>query len=322
MADGELRSLCADLHELAYRSKEKSTSDKYSAAFLRWRKWADKFPEVEPIPAKPLHVAAYLNHLSKTSGFSAVQSAFYSISWFHRLADVPDPTEHNLPRQVKEGIKRKSGKAVNSKSHATPDLVRDIISMSLHSNQLIDLRLAAMTALSYSGFLRFNDVSNLTVRDLDFHEERLILKIRKSKTDVYSQGQSVIIARSGNTTCPVGLLENYLRRTSSATQDPSSFVFRSIHGTGHKAKLRVQNKPITYSRAREVFLAAVKRLGYNEKKFGLHSLRSGGATAAASAGVDHSRLKKHGRWKSDSAKDMYIRPSFEQMEEVSKSTGL
>ena len=101
VADVGLRALCEDLQQLAYRSKEKSTSDKYSAAFSRWRRWTNKFPEVEALPAKPLHVAAYLNHLSKISGFSAVETAFYSISWFHKLADVSDPTDHSLPRLVK-----------------------------------------------------------------------------------------------------------------------------------------------------------------------------------------------------------------------------
>ena len=53
---------------------------------------------------------------------------------------------------------------------------------------------------------------------------------------------------------------------------------------------------------------ALKDLGYNEQLYGLHSLRSGGATAAVKNNVNLSErlLKLHGRWKSDSAKDMYI----------------
>ena len=44
------------------------------------------------------------------------------------------------------------------------------------------------------------------------------------------------------------------------------------------------------------------------KKFGLHSLRSGGATAAVinNRNLSERLLKLHGRWKSDIAKDMYI----------------
>jgi hypothetical protein len=55
----------------------------------------------------------------------------------------------------------------------------------------------------------------------------------------------------------------------------------------------------------------LQELGYNEKKYGLHSLRSGEAAAAANNGnVTERQLKLHGRWKTDIAKDMYVHESF------------
>jgi hypothetical protein len=42
-------------------------------------------------------------------------------------------------------------------------------------------------------------------------------------------------------------------------------------------------------------------IGLEKSKFGLHSLRSGGATAAAAAGINDRVFKKHGRWASDTA---------------------
>jgi len=46
-----------------------------------------------------------------------------------------------------------------------------------------------------------------------------------------------------------------------------------------------------------------------EKGNGLHNLRSGGATAAATAWVDD-RYKKHGRWKTDYAKDGHVKENI------------
>jgi hypothetical protein len=43
-------------------------------------------------------------------------------------------------------------------------------------------------------------------------------------------------------------------------------------------------------------LSALETLGLNKTYFGLHSLRSGGATAAAAAKVDDKFFKKHGRY--------------------------
>ena len=47
-------------------------------------------------------------------------------------------------------------------------------------------------------------------------------------------------------------------------------------------------------------------IGLKAVDFGLHSLRSGGATAAYSCGVSDRLFKIHGRWKSEQAKDGYV----------------
>lgn len=57
-------------------------------------------------------------------------------------------------------------------------------------------------------------------------------------------------------------------------------------------------------------LSALEAVGLDKRKFGLHSLRSGGATAAAAAGIDDRLFKKHGRWKSDKAKDGYVKENI------------
>jgi len=44
--------------------------------------------------------------------------------------------------------------------------------------------------------------------------------------------------------------------------------------------------------------------------FGHHSLRAGGATAACNFGTSDKLLKRHGWWKSETAKDGYIKDSF------------
>jgi hypothetical protein len=51
---------------------------------------------------------------------------------------------------------------------------------------------------------------------------------------------------------------------------------------------------------------------------GLHSLRSGGATAACNFGVPDRLFKRHGRWRSGNAKDGYVKDSFNDLLFVSK----
>ena len=58
------------------------------------------------------------------------------------------------------------------------------------------------------------------------------------------------------------------------------------------------------------------------KKFGLHSLRSGGATAAANLGVNDRLFRKHGRWKSERVKKGYVHENIPFHLQVTKNLGL
>ena len=73
---------------------------------------------------------------------------------------------------------------------------------------------------------------------------------------------------------------------------------------------------------RELFLSKLSELGYDLGQFGLHSLRVGGATAAANAGVPDCLFKRHGRWRSESAKDGYVEDAVALRRAVSKSLNL
>ena len=57
---------------------------------------------------------------------------------------------------------------------------------------------------------------------------------------------------------------------------------------------------------------------------GLHSMRSGGATAVSNASehVSDRCWKRHGRWKSDTSKDGYVVDSLEKRLNVSKHLGI
>ena len=74
-----------------------------------------------------------------------------------------------------------------------------------------------------------------------------------------------------------------------------------------------------------MFRDTLSRLGYNPNDYGLHSLRSSGITYAvrnSSNSIPERLLKIHGRWKSDSAKDMYVEESLENRLQVTKYLGL
>ena len=93
---------------------------------------------------------------------------------------------------------------------------------------------------------------------------------------------------------------------------------------GHQDRLCFEkdSKHLAYSNFRKIFLEVLKPLVSDVSKFGLHSLRSGGATAAANRGISDRLFKRHGRWLSESAKDGYIKDSVDERLSVSLSLGL
>lgn len=79
-----------------------------------------------------------------------------------------------------------------------------------------------------------------------------------------------------------------------------------------------KNKKLKYTRARECIVAKLKSVA-PELRLGTHSLRASGATTVANSdGVPERCLKRHGRWKSDLAKDSYIDDSLEKRLSVTK----
>ena len=129
-----------------------------------------------------------------------------------------------------------------------------------------------------------------------------------------------MITRTGNSTCLVAMLETCLARTGTQMSD-HRFMFRPICKTARSETLR-ESGSISYTCLRESFRKKLKELGYNPDIFSLHSLRAGGATAAANNGVPDRLFKRHGRWKSDSAKDGYVEDLMEHRMEVTRQIGL
>ena len=136
----------------------------------------------------------------------------------------------------------------------------------------------------------------------------------------YWDGAHVLLAKSDSVSCPFHLLNRYV---SAANLDLSSSLpfFRSLHF--HKVtssrSYSWRSTGMSYTRTREIVLQAFAELGYPKHLFGLHSLRAGGASAVANAGVSDRLFKRHGRWRTDRAKDGYIKVSLESLLSVSKS---
>ena len=302
-------------------SRADSTTKKYIGAFDRWEKWARAREEVSVLPVREVHLALYLQHVGGvTRSKSAVEEAVHAISWVHQISGLPSVTESPFVRATLAGLQRKLAKPKTKKEPVTKEMLARMVGSLSDDPSLSDVRLVASALLAFAAFLRYDELAKLRCCDVAIKKDSMEVHIASSKTDQYRMGDRVLIARTGNCTCPVLMMERYFER-AQIDRESKQNLFRGIVSTKNGEHLRASGS-ISYTRMRELFLRKVEELGYDPKQFSLHSLRAGGASAAANAGVPDRLFKRHGRWKSETAKDGYVKDSVAAMMSVSESLDL
>ncbi|CAG2221607.1 unnamed protein product [Mytilus edulis] len=201
------------LPDLLTESKSNNTVQNYYYGFLRWKKWAlsNGISSEFILPAKPIHVAIYLACLVQQNRTpSPINQAFYSIRWAHKIISVISPTDSDLVKNILEGAKRRLSVPIKKKEPITPDMLSQMFDRLYCENNLYNQRTISACLLSYSGFLRVSELLNLKTCDIQFFLSHMSVFIQKSKTDIYRDGDRIIIARTGNKLCPVKNFESFL----------------------------------------------------------------------------------------------------------------
>ena len=317
--DPHLRPIAKALFHTVLSSKAPSTIKKYLYAFNRWKKWSDNFASIPTFPVQSSHLTLYLQHLAGTTQSRAsVEEAVYAITWIHEMAGLTSPAANPFVQTVLSGLRRSLSQPVAKKEPISPGMLEAMVKACGAQPSLGDLRLLAACLLSFAAFLRYDEVSQLRCTDVSFYPTYLELKIRSSKTDQYRQGDTVLVARSDKVTCPVSMLEKYMQEGGLSTNS-SGTLFRPLTNDGKGLR---PGGSLSYSRLRELLLGRLQSLGFSTMDFGVHSLRSGGASAAAQAGVPDRLFKRHGRWRSETAKDGYVKDSVHSRLRVSQNLGI
>jgi hypothetical protein len=148
-------------------------------------------------------------------------------------------------------------------------------------------RLMVIVIVAFAGFLRINEALHLTVGRVRFLSDHMILAFEGDfarKGDRFRQGGQVFIAATNGPFCPVRILRNWVSGMNGAAAEAPLFPGQGISGVISYECIRIQ--------LRDVF----KELGLDTAVFRTHSMRVGGATAAAAAGVSNDLAAKHGGW--------------------------
>ena len=319
-----LKQTASSLPNLFQAVYADTSNSKYERAWNKWRSWTNQYPEVLHCPADPFFVACYFNDLIlHKEKLTIVLSAFNAIKWGHTKSGEISPTDHPFVKTAFEGAKRLAVPSIkNKKEPVTSDMLRQFTSHYGYSNNFCHLRFLILALLGFAGFFRISELLVVKIKHVKFSSSHAEIFVEKSKTDQLREGNIVYICKSGGQCCPVTWLTRYLNTTGLKSQ-PEAFLLCRLYKTkkGHNVH---GNKGLSYTRAREMFIEHIDLLYKEVKgKFGLHSLRSGGASAAANADVNERLIGKHGRWAPKSTSmGTYIKDSKQKRLSVTSSLNL
>ena len=152
--------------------------------------------------------------------------------------------------------------------------------LRLCGDGLHGLRDAAVLSLGFAAALRRSELCNLRIEDVERKgDEGILLHIRQSKTDKYSQGQKIAVL-TGNSIRPIEQLERWL--ISSKINE--GYIFQTLKRGG-----RPSGRPMDSGDIARIVKRYVQRIGLDPSKFSGHSLRAGFVTSAA---AHHARIDK------------------------------
>ncbi|GIM07999.1 hypothetical protein Vretimale_12001, partial [Volvox reticuliferus] len=200
---------------------------------------------------------------------------------------------------------------------------------------LPDLMMVTAISVMFAGFLRFNDLAQVSVRHdlLVVSESHMAITLPKSKTDQEGVGHVVRIARVGGPACPVGLTERLLslgkyNRVPRFPGEDVGPLLRRVKFTprGHELQhvtgtARSPISSLSYTSFREKLQAMCSTAGIKRGVMP-HSMRIGGNSAAAARGVSEEARKAHGRWKSGAMVQLYTRLEDNTALDTTRNLGL
>ena len=280
---------------------------------------------MQEIPADPWYVAIYFNHILHTNGTrGALQSAAQGIRWAHQVAGFTSPLADPFAAMALKGCERLCAKPVKKKDPLTVNFVKELIDYYSPLTDLKDpliLRFLVMVVVGFTGFFRIEEMLQIQLKHITITTSHMTIFLPRCKNDQMRKGNEVPISRTHSQYCPVALTELFWKKVGIDGIDKEAYFIQRVIKK-KRSHIAHKSKGISDTTAREHFQEFIRPLTTDGRKFTPHSLRSGGASQAAANGVEERLISKHGRWKSERARNGYLEDTMEKRLKVSRSLGL
>lgn len=158
----------------------------YRADFSEFIGFCEK-SDAESLPADPILVARFVEHLAATNKSSTIRRKVATISAIHRYSYFEDPTKHP---EVKIAVRKVNRRLGTRYSQASP-INRDILEKMLDQcgDDLRGTRNRMLLLLAYATLRRRSELISLRIEDLTVADDGTgSILLRQSKTDQTKSG--------------------------------------------------------------------------------------------------------------------------------------
>lgn len=298
-ADGAAATVRSEHAERIEAAAADVLSANTSRAYARaWSAWCVA-EDVDPLPAHPVHVAAYLAERGEAgAGISTLRTAVAAIAHEHGSRGAPSPAIHPGVRRVLRGIARRHASegrtpqqaaaltaealaAIRATAHRPRTSPGGRTESAEQARRRGDMDVAITTVMR-DALLRRSEAAALTWADVEqLPDGTDRLAVRRSKGDQSGAGAELFIG------CDATAALDRIRPESSA---PESQVFGGLSGRATANRIR----------------KAARAAGL-EGDFSGHSPRIGMARDLAASGASTTALMLAGRWRSERMPALYAR---------------
>jgi integrase len=292
------------------------------AEFCEKRGWVQTAALI-PIPVPVDNILRWVAWLSSKYAASTINISLAAIATIHKDEGLPSPTTDSRVKAAVEGAARTGPYNVKEEAVViTPVHVRHFMSLGSVTpdkgspwSTARRLRAVAMVCIGFGGFLRRSEIHELDICDIHRDKDATIVSVKRAKMDQVGRGRSTIIgAAVGDAADAEQSIWSWVSHADlqvsprctkrdqpqeRCTQCGPLFPRLTPTGTTKKnmGKARITEE------LREL-LRECKRVGrlpsdFNENRVSAISLRRGGNSAAAAAGIAGIVRASHGRWKSE-----------------------
>ena len=257
-----------------------------------------------PYEANPEHVVDFFATMASQSrnaqgrGMSLGTLRIYRSALNRRYAER---------RQTSPAAATSVGDALRGLARLSDDVPRRVKALrdyhiSAMLNECADSRFgrrdAAMLAVGFAAALRRSELCGLRVSDIDpIGRDRMIVTIRRSKTDQRGEGQSIAVP-NGKAIKPISRLQEWLHMAGIA----EGYVFQTFRRGGTPS-----GRALSHSEVPRLVKRYAARIGLDPRMYSGHSLRAGFVTSAAAHNARLDKIMEVTRHRNPTTVLKYIR---------------